>query len=174
MNAFSPDPNPAIYAEQRKRSLRAATSSSSSARARTRRRRRKVNADSNTKKDESEAGIFLFGEKWLQDPNCVGSSVAALGQETPEQSGFSSQSTTRLPAEHQDSDAVTQGERRQGLTDSEMYIARLLHATRQQEGDDNVTAHSRSQQPAASPAPEWVWDTHYQRYRKWNGSEWVW
>jgi hypothetical protein len=27
--------------------------------------------------------IDLFGQDWLQDPNCVGSSVAAMGEEDP-------------------------------------------------------------------------------------------
>ncbi|KAH9212571.1 kinase-like domain-containing protein [Leptodontidium sp. 2 PMI_412] len=31
---------------------------------------------------QSVPGIDLFGENWLQDPNCVGSSVAAMGQES--------------------------------------------------------------------------------------------
>ena len=31
--------------------------------------------------EEPESVVDLFGEGWLQDPNCVGSSVAALGEE---------------------------------------------------------------------------------------------
>lgn len=32
---------------------------------------------------QSVSGTDLFRDKWLVDPNCVGSSVAALGQESP-------------------------------------------------------------------------------------------
>ena len=37
---------------------------------------------------ESVPGIDLFGAGWLQDPNCVGSSVAAMGQESSDLIGW--------------------------------------------------------------------------------------
>ncbi|KAL5324594.1 hypothetical protein ACEPPN_009140 [Leptodophora sp. 'Broadleaf-Isolate-01'] len=38
---------------------------------------------------ESAPGIDLFGSGWLQDPNCVGSTVAAMGQESSNLSNWS-------------------------------------------------------------------------------------
>ena len=37
---------------------------------------------SNLQREESVPGIDLFGQNWLRDPNCVGSTVAAMQQES--------------------------------------------------------------------------------------------
>ncbi|MCJ1246659.1 hypothetical protein MMC30_003868 [Trapelia coarctata] len=50
-------------------------------------------SESDSTSDDSgspQPTVTLFGQKWLQDPNCVGSSAAALGGNTEERSGFSS------------------------------------------------------------------------------------
>jgi serine/threonine protein kinase len=83
-----------ISAETRKRSTRPSTSPSSSNR---RRAKRHGNGSSSHLKDEeSEPVIDLFGDNWLQDPNCVGSSVAAMGQEPSDWSSWDNQATETL------------------------------------------------------------------------------
>ena len=49
--------------------------------------------------EESVSGVDLFGQNWLQDPNCVGSMIAAMGQEShSELSGWESwHSATYVP-----------------------------------------------------------------------------
>ncbi|KAF2189937.1 hypothetical protein K469DRAFT_747867 [Zopfia rhizophila CBS 207.26] len=37
---------------------------------------------------------------------------------------------------------------------------------------DGGAAGSNTQQPSA--APEWIWDENGQRYRYWNGVQWIW
>ncbi len=41
-----------------------------------------VDPGSDLQREESVPGIDLFGQNWLQDPNCVGSTIAAMGQES--------------------------------------------------------------------------------------------
>ena len=41
-----------------------------------------IDPRSDLQRQESVPGIDLFGQDWLQDPNCVGSSVAAMGEES--------------------------------------------------------------------------------------------
>jgi len=84
--------------ETRKRSTRLSTSLSASAGRRTKRRGKKAIAASSGSRpqhEESEPVITLFGEDWLQDPNCVGSSIAALGQDLSDWSNWSSWTTER-------------------------------------------------------------------------------
>jgi serine/threonine protein kinase len=49
-----------------------------------------VNFNSGPQRVESVPGIDLFGKGWLQDPNCVGSSIAAIGQESSNLSSWDS------------------------------------------------------------------------------------
>jgi hypothetical protein len=79
---------PASYAPVsagiRKRSTRTSTWSSSSGRRTKRHLTATAASSSNRQRAESEPVMKLFGEDWLQDPNCVGSSVAAMGEESEE------------------------------------------------------------------------------------------
>jgi hypothetical protein len=43
--------------------------------------------------EESELVIDLFGEGWLQDPNCVGSSIAAMGEDPSDWSSWGKRAT---------------------------------------------------------------------------------
>ena len=52
-----------------------------------------ANSNSGLQRVESVPGIDLFGEGWLQDPNCVGSSVAAMGQESSDLSSWDNWAT---------------------------------------------------------------------------------
>ncbi|KAF8857852.1 kinase-like protein [Acephala macrosclerotiorum] len=52
-----------------------------------------ANLNSDPQRVESVPGIDLFGEGWLQDPNCVGSSVAAMGQESSDLSSWDNWAT---------------------------------------------------------------------------------
>ncbi|KAL5329716.1 hypothetical protein ACEPPN_003231 [Leptodophora sp. 'Broadleaf-Isolate-01'] len=58
-----------------------------------------VDPGSDLQDEESVPGIDLFGQHWLQDPNCVGSTVAAMGKESDsELSGWESwPSATSVP-----------------------------------------------------------------------------
>ncbi|KAH6723428.1 kinase-like domain-containing protein [Leptodontidium sp. MPI-SDFR-AT-0119] len=58
-----------------------------------------VDPGSDLQGEESVPGIDLFGQHWLQDPNCVGSTVAAMGKESDsELSGWESwPSATSVP-----------------------------------------------------------------------------
>ncbi|KAE9968652.1 hypothetical protein EG328_007338 [Venturia inaequalis] len=47
----------------------------------------------------AESIFDLFGEGWLKDPNCVGASVAAMGQSESDWSSWNSQPGTHVPAE---------------------------------------------------------------------------
>jgi len=142
--------------EKRKMLSRAATSSSSSFdQVRTKRVKEEGNSGTTTWKDVSEPEIVIFGEDWLVDPNCVGSSVAALGQES---SSDSSNRDTVFPRpEHDDNGGTNRDEERlQGWTDSELSMARLLYAMREQHGDNSIVVQPANQQPAANAALEWV------------------
>ena len=68
-------PHPESYTS-RKRSTRSSTPSSSGG-------RHTKRTSSRSRRAVSEPVIDLFGQDWLQDPNCVGSSVAAMGEEDP-------------------------------------------------------------------------------------------
>lgn len=65
---------------------------------RPRQRTRKSGAKSahSNRSVESELVLDLFGDGWLNDPNCVGSYVAALGQSESSLSGEASATTTRV------------------------------------------------------------------------------
>ena len=76
-------PSPHTHASTRKRSK---LSLSSSGKRHTKRPKRRSSTD-------SRPIIDLFGEGWLQDPNCVGSSVAAMGQESSHWSSCQNQTT---------------------------------------------------------------------------------
>lgn len=101
---------------------------------------------------KSEPVIELFGEGWLQDPNCVGSSVAAMGQESSNWSSWGDPTTEPLEAlvprsipdygsyqvgnaSAQDAygtDPIARGEVDEASTDSQGHIAvRLLQGMRE-------------------------------------------
>jgi hypothetical protein len=110
--------------------------------------------------EESEPVIDLFGEGWLQDPNCVGSSVAAMGEDPSDWSSWGKGATEPSeryvprnipePADDQNNDydpyltqggdafaqdylvnTVAQGRENCAWTDSEGWMAaRVLQAIR--------------------------------------------
>jgi hypothetical protein len=52
-----------------------------------------ANSNSSPQRVESVLGINLFSEGWLQDPNCVGSSVATIGQKSSDLSSWDNWAT---------------------------------------------------------------------------------
>ena len=136
----APPPHPSV--STRKRSTLPSTSSSNK---RLNKRHRHL------QHVESERVSDLFGEGWLQDPNCVGSSVAAMGQESSNWKswGKSTTDSSEVHVQHnmqydhpsQIGDASAQaaycniaaiGEGEAAPLDSEGHMAaRLLHGMRE-------------------------------------------
>ncbi len=90
-----PDSHVPTPATTRKRATRVSKSSSSSGGHQVKSRRKTAPSSSRGYQKESKSDAGYYHENWLRDPLCVGSSVAALGQEMPDWSSSAAQTPGR-------------------------------------------------------------------------------